>query len=96
MSHIAMIPADGKGNKLFIKDFREDEVEGRYYVKYKSTFNDVPFIEVELNLADEGRNVTINGDDGSVLYRFSTYYIAQIVKDDEGDKHSETPEEVNN
>ena len=83
MGHIAMIPADGKGNKLFIKDFREDEAKGKYYAKYKSTFNDVPFMEVELNLADEGRNVTINGDDGTVLYRFSTSYIARIIKDDE-------------
>ena len=83
MGHIAMIPADNAGNKLFIKDFREDEAKGKYYAKYKSTFNDIPFMEAELNLADEGRNVTINGDDGTVLYKFSTYYIAQIIKDDE-------------
>ena len=82
-SHIAMIPADKNGNKLFIKDFRVDEAKGKYYAKYKSTFNDVPFMEVELNLADEGRNVTINGDDGTVLYRFATSYIARIITDDE-------------
>lgn len=42
MATIAMISADSNGNKLFIKDFRVDE-KGRTFIKYKSTFNDIPF-----------------------------------------------------
>ena len=37
-----MIPADSNGNKLFLKNVRIDE-KGRLFVKYKSTFNDMPF-----------------------------------------------------
>ena len=80
MSHIAMIPADNNGNKLFIKDFRVDD-KGRAFIKYKSTFNDVPFMEVDLDIIDEGKVATINGDDGTVLYRFSTHFIAQIMQE---------------
>ena len=73
---IAMIPADSIGNKLFIKDLRIDE--NKVFVKYKSTYNQVPFYEVELNIIDEGKVATINGDDGTVLYRFSTGFLNAI------------------
>ena len=73
---IAMIPTDSIGNKLFIKDLRIDE--NKVFVKYKSTYNQVPFFEVELNIIDEGKVATINGDDGTVLYRFSTGFLNAI------------------
>ena len=77
MSNIAMIPADSNGNKLFLKNVRIDE-KGRLFVKYKSTFNDMPFFEVELFSVDSGKNFAICGDDGTVLYRFSVLWIQKI------------------
>ena len=73
---IACIPADQIGNKLYIKDLRIDK--DKVFVKYKSTYNQVPFMEVELNIIDEGKCATINGDDGTVLYRFSTGWLNGI------------------
>ena len=51
---ICCIPADNNGNKLWIKDFREDGK--RAFVKYKSTYNDMPFMEVEIFAVDGGNN----------------------------------------
>lgn len=78
MSNIAMIPADSNGNKLFLKDVRIDE-KGRLFVKYKSTFNDMPFFEVELYSVDSCQNFAICGDDGTVLYRFSALWIQKLI-----------------
>ena len=76
---ICCIPADNNGNKLWIKDFREDGK--RAFVKYKSTYNDMPFMEVEIFSVDGGKNLVITGDDGTVLYRFSPQWINQLVGD---------------
>ena len=72
-----MIPCDNVGNKLFIKDLRIDEKQ-RTFVKYKSTYNDIPFMEVELYGVDNGQNCAICGDDGTILYRFSVEYLSTI------------------
>ena len=77
MAAIAMIPADSAGNKLFIKDLRVDKKQ-RTFVKYKSTYNDIPFTEVELYGVDNGQRCAILGEDGTVLYRFSTAYLAHL------------------
>ena len=74
---ICCIPTDNEGNKLFIKDL---ELNGsRIFVKYKSTYNDLPFNNVELFVADGGENLTINGDDGTVLYRFQSAWIKKLM-----------------
>ena len=77
MVPIAMIPVDKVGNKLFIKDLRIDEKQ-RIFVKYKSTYNDMPFMEVELYEVDNGQNCAICGDDGTILYRFSTECLSSL------------------
>lgn len=76
---ICCIPADNVGNKLWIKDFREDDK--RAFIKYKSTYNDMPFKEVEIFTVDGGNNLVITGDDGTVLYRFSVNWINKLVGD---------------
>lgn len=73
---ILAIPADKFGNKLFVKDLRKDK--NRYFVKYRSTFNDIPFIETEIFSVDNGKNCVITGDDGTVLYRFSVEWIEKL------------------
>ncbi len=72
-----MIPTDSAGNFLFIKDFRIDDK--RFFAEYKSTYNQIPFIEVELFLADSDQNFTICGDDGTVLYRFSIAWMQKLL-----------------
>ena len=72
---ICCIPADNNGNKLWIKDFMENE--GRFFIKYKSTYNDIPFIKTEIYLVDEGKNFAITGNDGTVLWRFSINWISK-------------------
>ena len=77
MSVIACIKADNVGNKLWIKDYREDKEH--LYLKYKSTYNDIPFTETEVFLVDEGKNCVITGEDGTVLYRFNIGWLAKIT-----------------
>ena len=74
---ICCIPADNNGNKLWIKDFREDRE--RAFVKYRSTYNDIPFMEVEVFVTDGGKNLVITGDDGTVLFRFSVSWINKLI-----------------
>jgi hypothetical protein len=73
---IACIPADNNGNKLWLKDLRRDGE--KIFVKYNSTYNDIPFIETEIHSIDNGKTFTINGDDGTVLYRFSSNWIIDL------------------
>ena len=73
---IAMIPADNQGTKLFIKDFRIDE-KNRMFLKYKSTFNDIPFRETQIFAVDEN-NVVICDDDGTVIFRFPIQCVLDI------------------
>jgi len=72
---ILCIPADDEGNKLFIKDLREDNK--KLFVKYKSTFNDIPFSETELFHVDD--NYVITGSDGTVLWRFSKEWLEKLI-----------------
>jgi hypothetical protein len=74
---ICCIPADNNGNKLWIKDFREDGK--RAFVKYRSTYNNIPFMEVEVFVTDGGKNLVITGDDGTVLFRFSVSWINKLI-----------------
>ena len=74
---ICCIPTDNVGNKLWLKDFREDGK--RAFVKYKSTYNDMPFMEVEIFATDGGKNSVITGDDGTVLYRFQSAWIIKLM-----------------
>ena len=76
MSTILCIPADNQGNKLFVKDLRVSN--NRMFVKYKSTFNDIPFQETELFSADNGIDCVITGDDGTVLWRFSVKLLEKL------------------
>lgn len=73
MKNICAIPADNNGNKLFIKDLREGN--GRTFVKYRSTYNDIPFKETEIYLTDGGTNFVITTDDGTVLFRFAKGWV---------------------
>jgi hypothetical protein len=66
---IYCVSADNVGNKLWLKDYRVDG--SKHFVKYRSTYNDIPFRETEIYLVDGGQNFAITGDDGTVLYRFS-------------------------
>lgn len=68
-----MIPADNNGNKLWLKELRIDG--DRAFVKYKSTYNDMPFAESEIYAVDGGKNFVITGDDGTILYRFSANWL---------------------
>ena len=76
MTTIVCIPADNIGNKLFLKDLRKDGV--RFFVKYKSTYNDIPFQETELFTVDNGKNCVITGDDGTVLWRIPNEMINKL------------------
>jgi len=74
MKTIAAIPADSVGGKLWIKDFRVDG--DKLFVKYKSTYNDIPFKETEIFNIDN--NFVITGADGTVLFRFNIGWIDKI------------------
>jgi hypothetical protein len=76
---ICCIPADNVGNKLWIKDARADKE--RLFLKYKSTYNQMPFMEVEVFAVDGGENLAITGDDGTILYRFSSAWINKLLDD---------------
>ena len=73
-----MIPADKQGGFIYIKDFRIDE-EKRMFVQYRSTYNDIPFMETQIHIVDEGQNAVICGDDGTVIWRFSVGWIQNIM-----------------
>jgi hypothetical protein len=74
---ITCIPADNKGNKLWLKDLKTKQ--DRTYVKYKSTYNDMPFIETEIYTIGGGEHAVITGDDGTVLYRFHKSWLERLV-----------------
>jgi len=75
---IACIPADNVGNLLYLKDVRINNK--KIFVKYKSTYNDIPFREAEIYSSDANTNFTINGDDGTVLYRFAQSWIVYLLE----------------
>lgn len=74
---IACIPADNEGNKLWLKEPRIDGK--RIFVKYRSTHNDIPFMETELFMIDAGSNLGILADDGTILWRFSPIWIDRMM-----------------
>jgi hypothetical protein len=76
MSNIVCVPADESGNKLFLKELviKEKHV----YVKYRSTYNDIPFQETEL-FNDILGNYTICGEDGTVLWRINKLFINKLL-----------------
>lgn len=73
---IACIPTDTEGNKLWIKNYTENN--GKMYVEYKSTYNDMPFTKTQIFYVDN--MVVITGNDGTVLYRFSPQWLLKISK----------------
>ena len=75
---ILAIPIDALGNLLWVKDYKQDE-KRRHFVKYKSTYNAMPFMETKLMVVDMGQNIAICGDDGTVLYRFSVEWINKLI-----------------
>ena len=76
MPTICAIPADKTGGKLWILDLREEGL--KTFVKYKSTYNDMPFMETELASVDDGNNLAIFGGDGTVLFRFDAHWIDKL------------------
>lgn len=70
---IACIPADNKGNKLWLKELKIEN--NRIFIKYKSTYNDIPFTETEIFAVDNGLNFAITGNNGVILYRFSAKWL---------------------
>lgn len=73
---IAMIPVDNNGNILWLKELRTEN--SRAFIKYKSTYNDMPFAETEIFAVDGGKNFVITGDDGTILYRFSANWLVGL------------------
>lgn len=80
---ICCIPADNVGNKLWLKDFREEK--DKMFIKYKSTYNDIPFIETEIFLTDGNTNAVITGTDGTILFRFSVGWISKLLIESENE-----------
>jgi len=73
MAIVVCIPADNLGNKLFLKDIRR--VDDKLFIKYRSTYNDIPFTETEIFIVDNGKNCAITGEDGTIIWRFSTKWL---------------------
>ena len=74
---IQAIPAGDGNHKLLLKEPRkEGEIQ---YVKYRSTYNDMPWQEIPLALVDENRNFAITGDDGTVIWRFPVMLINRLA-----------------
>ena len=73
---ILCIPADNIGNKLWLKEFREEN--SKYLIKYKSIYSGILFQDIELFTVDGGKNCVITGDDGTVLYRFSVGWLSKF------------------
>jgi len=76
MSVVVMIPADAMGNKLYLKDFKEENT--RMFLEYKSSFNDIPFRESEIFYADGGKSCVITGEDGTVIWRFPIHILNKL------------------
>lgn len=75
MATIVAIPADNKGNKLYIKELRTER--DRLFLKYRSTFNDIPFVETEI-FGDGKKNIVIVGDNGAVIWRFAESWLSKL------------------
>jgi hypothetical protein len=73
---VLIIPADREGNKLFIKNYHK--MNDRMFCPYKSTYNDMPYQDTELFFVDNNRNVTICGDDVTILWRFNSELLNKI------------------
>lgn len=73
---VLSIRASDKGDVLYLKDIRQDK--GITYIKYKSTFNDMPFVESEIVSVDGGVNAAILGSDGTILFRFDINWLNKL------------------
>jgi len=71
---IVCIPVDNIGNKLWLRDL--ETRDGDVFVKHKTTYNDMPFMETIIHPIEE--NYVITGDDGTVLYRFHHLWLEQL------------------
>jgi len=71
---ILAIPADLFGGKLYLKE--PIQGEKHLFVKYKSTYNDIPWRETILFPVDN--DYTITGEDGTVLFRFNKRWIDKL------------------
>ena len=69
---IHFIPTDQLGGKLILKNYRKEG--DRHFVEYRTTYNDIPFREIEIFLIEEEVFV-ITGDNGTILYTFSKLWI---------------------
>jgi len=73
---ILFIPADNIGGKLLLKDYREEGTQE--FVKYRSTYNNIPFIETEIFITDDKKDYVITSDNGTVMWRFSVEWIEKL------------------
>lgn len=71
---IYFIPADQLGGKLILKNYRKEG--DKHFIEYRTTYNDIPFQEIEIFLIEEDGIFVITGDDGTVLYTFSKLWIS--------------------
>lgn len=71
---IVFIPADNMGAKLILKELRIEAPD--VYVQYRSTYNDIPFTEIQIYPV--GDNFVITGDDGTILYTFSKEWLSYL------------------
>lgn len=74
---IKSIRINQEGDLLFIREFREEN--GRYFIKYRSMVNDIPFQEIELFVEDI--EFVIVGGNGKVLYRFMIEALEGLINE---------------
>jgi len=76
--NIACVPIDKFGNLLWIKNCKQN---GKILtIEYKSSYNDMPFMETNIYTVDGGQNIAIMGSDGTILYRFSINWLDKILE----------------
>ena len=79
MKIIQSIPINREGDLLFLKEFREDN--GRFFIKFKSMMNEIPFKEEELFLVDENQNFVILGGNGKPVFRFPVQFALNTINE---------------
>ena len=79
MTTILAIPA-GHGYMLYLKEF--EEINNKFFIKYRTSYNDIPFTDTEIFLANNNKNFVITGEDGTVLWRFPVQLVLQKLKEE--------------
>lgn len=74
--YIQAVPLDNQLNKIFLKDL--EIIEDRYFVKYCTTINDIPWQRVEMLESSSDNTFTIHGGNGVVLYRIALFFIQKL------------------